>query len=166
MTDANAVRTKYDEIRERQRTRKARLEERIRRESEIEESSDWAELAALMHEAFDNGTTKGALREATRQYGNPKFKEIWDTIPYVPSESSKTTTNTDKGYTRDGHLFTFYPNESWSHFPEGRGHLTLTAIYSEATGKWVLDNQNDPEIAAFTGHNVRELSPILRKELE
>lgn len=165
MTDASAVRAKYDEIRERQVTRKARIQERIRRETEAEEASDWAELAALMHEAFDNGTTKVALREATRQYGNPKFKEIWDTIPYIPTERTETGTPTDKGYSKDGHLFTFYPGQ-WTHFPADRDHITLTAIYSEATGKWVLDTKGDPEIAAFTGHNVRELSPILRKEME
>ena len=82
------VRDAYDSIVSRRLNRRRELMVQLEKACAEQDQADIEELSTTLHEAYNEGATKADLRHATRQYGSPKFNDLWDAVPYdgIPVE--------------------------------------------------------------------------------
>lgn len=164
------VRDAYDAMVSARTARRREAMMRVERECAEEDERDRQRLAQLMHRFYSTGTTKTVLRNATRQYGSPKFSELWDAVPFegerltpmtgVPAEEKP------KGYIRDGNEILFN-REAWNWDGIDAHVLTLhyTVGYSESLGKFLLYavEGEDANAALFNVKNSTELSKLINE---
>lgn len=123
---------KYDVHMEETTLKQARAKRELEHKLAEEEYESLKIIVAKAHQLHKEGkATKMELREALRQYGSPKFTELWNIIPYdTPVQKVKT-------YHIDGDKITFY-RTGWDWTNIDADELTFDIIVSENTGSKVL----------------------------
>lgn len=163
------VRDAYDAMISARTARRREAMIRVERECAAQDQEEQEALAQMMHDYYRGGTTKTVLRNATRQYGSPKFTELWDALPF-DGERLKATTGVPvvqkpKGYTRDETTITFdRENWDWTGIPEGIQSFTFGVEYSSEFGKFLLSTISDePGSAIFSMKNSAALSKLVNE---
>lgn len=163
------VRDAYDAMISARTARRREAMIRVERECAAQDQEEQEALAQTMHDYYRGGTTKTVLRNATRQYGSPKFTELWEALPF-DGERLKATTGIPvvqkpKGYTRDETTITFNrENWDWTGIPEGVLALEFSVQYSEDYGKHLLVAPNgSTESAMFSMKNSAALSKLVNE---
>lgn len=163
------VRDAYDAMVTARTARRREAMIRVEQECAAQDKAEQEALAELMHDYYRSGTTKTVLRNATRQYGSPKFTEMWDAVPFE-GERLKATTGIPveqkpKGYLRDEELLTFNREHwNWEGIPDDVLTLEFTVGYSDSAGKFLLYNPSGSEHAAmFNMKNMAELNKLVNE---
>ena len=163
------VRDAYDAMISARTARRREAMIRVERECAAQDQEEQEALAQMMHDYYRGGTTKTVLRNATRQYGSPKFTEMWEAVPFE-GERLKATTGVPveqkpKGYVRDGYFITVNrDNWDWTSAPEDVLEFSFEVRYSESSGKYLT--HGDPESieqAMFNMKNQAELSKLVNE---
>lgn len=151
------IRTVYDRIIEDRKTRRRKKMQEVEAELAALEQEDLKELAAALHEAYNSGSTKQVLKHATRQYGNPKFNELWGAVPYtegnrgVAAKGSIVRTEDTVTFTREG----------WAWEEVGDEHLTLTyEVQNSSDGRNVLLSSTKDHMV-FLRNNLTEIDKVM-----
>lgn len=151
------IRTVYDRITEDRKDRRRKKMQEVEAELAALEHEDLKELAAALHEAYNSGSTKQALKHATRQYGNPKFKELWGAVPYtegnrgIAAKGSIIRTEDTVTFTREG----------WVWEEVGDEHPTLTyEVQVSSDGRNVLLSSTKAHMV-FLRNNLTEIDKVM-----
>lgn len=122
------------------------------------EREDLEELAKTLHNAYTAGSTKKSLRHATRQYGSPKFNELWDAVPFTKGPGSITRGSYYR--TEDTATFT---RESWDWSGIDDAQETLEYSVQQASGRNVLLSSTLMHMT-FLRNNLTEIEKVLNNE--
>lgn len=165
MSNFDEVRDFYDRMMSDKIQRRRRLQIEMEKKLEAEENAALEELARLMHEKFDQGMSKQELRQATRQYQSPKFKELWDVIPYEGNRkpAARAAQDNAQDFELTGDQITFRRGKGvWNWQGVDSGELTFTLRESENSGRLILTwGAGQAEHAAFNAFNMVALSTAL-----
>lgn len=163
------VRDAYDAMISARTARRREAMIRVERECAAQDKAEQEALAQMMHDYYRGGTTKTVLRNATRQYGSPKFTELWEAVPFE-GERPKATTGVPvvqkpKGYTRDDDTVTFNrENWDWTGISEDVLALEYEVAYSEDYEKFLLfESTPTPAGAMFSMKNSAELTKLVNE---
>lgn len=163
------VRDAYDAMISARTARRREAMIRVERECAAQDQEEQEALAQMMHDYYRGGTTKTVLRNATRQYGSPKFTELWEALPF-DGERLKATTGVPvaqkpKGYTRDETTITFNrENWDWAGVGESIETLTFQVSYNEDYGKFLMGAMDHFKAAAlFSMKNSAALSKLVNE---
>lgn len=120
-----------------------------------------SQIIAQAHELFrSKKALKGDIRRALRQYGNPKFAEMWEMIPFEKQEAKPVETYF---IDREDYQITFTrAGWNWDNIPLDYEELTFEIAESENTGKKTLQWGSEQENhAMFNFNNMAEVEGVL-----
>lgn len=152
------LRRKYDEHMEEKTLRHMRLRREL--EDRLAEE-DYRSLKEIVEEAHHLFRTKKAgkmeLRTALRQYGSPKFNELWELIPYEKTVAPKLP------YTVSGNEITFdRTGWNWDQIDEEFATLTFTIEQDDYEDKYLYWEDSEAH-ARFNLNNTAEIDGVLNK---
>lgn len=129
------IRDEYDKVMSRKIQRRRAIAAELDARCAAEDLLDMEALAEKVHEAYNSGAlNKTELRNATRQYGSPKFMEIWNARPYEGTRIR--TDNSVSDYILDGNtLYVQGDNWDWTGLDVATKELQFEIKYSEDLGK-------------------------------
>lgn len=152
----------YDEHMEEKTMRHLRLRRELEDQLAREDFEGLKPVVKKAHEMFRlKSASKMELREALRQYGSPKFKELWEVVPYDVEEVSVETYNVDSEHSE----ITFYRSGwDWTGIDPGVEELTFGIVESENSGLNTLSwSVSQEDHAMFSFRNLSEAEKVLNK---
>lgn len=154
-----AVRAEYDAMMSRKYHRRKEAMAEAERLCAEEDDKDHVALAKVLHRAYNIGDlSKMQLRKATRQYGSPRFADLWEATPFEDRRERAVVQET-AGFT--GETLTVQGAE-WNWDGVDVDHLEFAVEYDEELGrnipKWP---DGSYEHARFNMLNARELNKVV-----
>lgn len=165
VNDFNEVREHYDQMQSNKLRRRDKLKAEIQSRMAEEEQAEIEELARLLHHKFNLGMTKSDLRQATRQYRSPRFKEIWDAVEYESPEGGREKAPyVADAFILEGDQVTFTRDRGdWDWTGLEAESLTFTVHESENSGSNALRwGRDESENAMFNMKNMVAVREALK----
>lgn len=160
--DLKNIQSQYDEYMEEKTLRHLRLKRELEDRLAREDFEGLKPIIEQAHQLFrDKKASKMELREALRQYGNPKFKEMWELIPF---EKTSVDVPTYRIGESENTITFFRTGWNWTGIPLEVEELTFPIHTSENTGTRVIYFQETQEDhVMFSFHNGIDANKELNK---
>lgn len=156
------VRDAYDAMVSARTARRREAMLRIERECAAQDQAELESLAQMMHDYYRGGTTKTVLRNATRQYGSPKFTDMWDMVPFAGTRGKQAPVEEALPYGRTEDRVTFFSGGELE-LPEGHESLTYQVIWSEANDAFLAQGET-PDHALFYMKNKTAVNDVINNK--
>lgn len=150
----------YDEYMDEKTLRHQRAQRELEDRLYQEDFEGLSEVIREAHAMFrGKQATKMELRGALRQYGSPKFSEMWEIIPY--NEEKKTTITYE--INEEANEITFFRTGwNWGEISEGVEELTFKLTVSENTGlQTVTWEEHEETHSVFSFYNLSDIEEVL-----
>lgn len=127
-----------------------------------EDFDSLSKVIAKAHDLYRNKKAlKGDIRRALRQYGNPKFSEMWEMIPFDRTSDEVITYHFDE---EEGTIRFFRTGWDWTGIREEVDNLEFEVTESENSGVKVLKwKEGEEDHAMFNFRNMSEVEGVINE---